>query len=600
MSAVARSTVLVVDDEREILVALEDLLEAEHRVIACSDPSGALERLRSEPDVAVILSDQRMPQMPGNRFLAAAREISDAEAILLTGHADMEAVIAAINDGKVSGYVHKPWDNADLLTMVRLAAERHRIRRALDLERRLFDGLLAGATDTIRLFDAGGTLLRSNRPGEQLLDAEDRTALSSGEASAEEMESEAAWLRIQRVPLTQPSGERLLLRIESDLTRERQLERRLRQAEKLEALGTLAGGIAHDFNNLLTAVIGNLELATRRPDHPGVPRFVEGALVAARRGASLTARLLSFSRQTGGDTRVVDLHEVIEGMADLLARTLGGGVRMQIEQCDPGFLVRVDPDQLELALLNLCVNARDAMGGMGTIVLGCTADRIGEGAPGGLAPGDYVRIAVSDTGTGMSRDTLARAFDPFFTTKPVGKGTGLGLSMVYGFATALGGGVQVDSVEGRGTTVVILLPRADGAPTAIEEEGGTPPETAALSVLLVEDDAAVREVTRRHLEALGHSVHVADRPAEALAVLDRDGAVDLVVTDFAMPGVSGLDFVAAARARRPGLPALLLTGYAEGATVPDDVRRLAKPFTPESLARALAETMAGAGRRSTG
>jgi signal transduction histidine kinase len=269
-------------------------------------------------------------------------------------------------------------------------------------------------------------------------------------------------VQVNRVPIAGPDGRPAYLAVlEHDVTDRRLMENRLHQAEKMQALGTMAGGVAHDFNNLLTAILGSLELAVRRNDGDArLQRLLENATMAAERGTTLTQRLLTFSRQRDLALRSVGANELIHEMQDLILRSIGGGIVVGEELAPDLWPAHVDPDQLELALLNLCINARDAMEGSGSLTLVTGNLTVGPEEAGELSPGDYVSIAVRDTGPGIPPEVIARVFEPFFTTKPVGKGTGLGLSMVYGLAQQAGGVARVSCPEGGGTVVEIVVPRA--------------------------------------------------------------------------------------------------------------------------------------------
>lgn len=379
---------------------------------------------------------------------------------------------------------------------------------------------------------------------------------------------------------------------------------RLYEAQKLESIGQLTGGVAHDFNNLLAAILSNLELLRKRiGEDPRSLRLLDGAVQGAERGASLTRRLLAFARRQDLQTQSVSLSALVGGMIELLSRSLGPSVRIETDVPDDLPLVAVDAHQLELALLNLAVNARDAMPGGGALNI---AARAGAPAPNGLPTGEYLCLSVADTGEGMDGATLRRATEPFFTTKGIGKGTGLGLSMVHGLAVQSGGALTLDSAPGAGTRVCLWLPRASGVPSAPSPARanatapGAPRRSSAvasprlLSVLVVDDDALVRMGTASMLEDLGHAPIEAESGPEALAILAGGQPVDIIVTDHAMPGMTGTELAARVRAEWPGLPIALATGYAElpnGERV--DLPRLAKPFRQEDLA-ALLETLASA------
>jgi signal transduction histidine kinase/ActR/RegA family two-component response regulator len=347
-------------------------------------------------------------------------------------------------------------------------------------------------------------------------------------------------------------------------------EARLAQAQRMEALGQLAGGIAHDFNNVLQAVIGGLDLIQRRPgEAEAVKRLARMAADAAERGASITGRLLAFARRGALRAEPVSPLPLLEGLREMLAPTLGAGIAMRVAAGQDLPMLLADKGQLETVLVNLAVNARDAMPDGGTLRLAAAAEAVldTKAHPAGLAPGGYLRLSVSDTGTGMGAATLARASEPFFTTKPPGQGTGLGLAMARGFAHQSGGGFLIESAPGQGTTVTLWFPVE--AVSVLGASGPALPGSTALSgsaptrVLVVDDDAMVREVLAGQMEEQGYRVAQAGDGLEALAQLDGGAMVDLLISDFAMPGMNGLTLIQEARRRRPELPALLLTGYAD-------------------------------------
>ncbi|MEH3144994.1 MAG: response regulator [Methylobacterium frigidaeris] len=617
-----RGTILAVDDEPDILVALEDLLEDEYRVLTTSQPAEALEILAAEPDIAVIVSDQRMPGLTGDALLARAREITDAQAILLTGYADLSAVVSALNRGGITGYVTKPW-NPDLLrNTVRTAYERHRLARDLATERALLRGLLDHSADAIAFKDAGGRFLRLNRRKadalgapvaaclgrreEEFLDAEAAEAVTRADRAAMKAESSTETTlangppgtpnaaQIIRVPIRDEAGNVVTLAsIERDITEQRLLESRLRQADKMQALGTLAGGVAHDFNNLLTAILGSLELALPKvEDDKRLSRLLTNATQAAQRGAALTKRLLGFSRQRELQSRVVDLNAVVQGMDDLLGRSLGGFV--QVERCLAPALwpVRIDPDQIELAILNLCINGRDAMPEGGVVALSTRNETVAGSTDPHLPDGEYAVIAIEDSGTGIPPEILGRVFEPFFTTKPVGQGTGLGLAMVFGLLRQSGGTVRIDSTVGRGTRVELLLPRSHETPESAAgpaAEAAAPPRRAR--ILVVDDDPQVRHVTASFLNSFGYDEVEVPGGEAAVARLERE-AFDLVVADLAMPGMTGLDLAETVQRRWPDLPFLLVTGHAEAARIPPGSEVLEKPFPSAELGSRVAALLA--------
>ncbi|MBV8652168.1 MAG: response regulator [Alphaproteobacteria bacterium] len=390
-------------------------------------------------------------------------------------------------------------------------------------------------------------------------------------------------------------------RLRAEIALHRSTEAELRQAQKLEVLGQLTGGIAHDFNNLMTAVIGNLELALRQANGRVVP-LLGSALRAAERGAALTQRLLAFGRKQHLDPRPVDLASLVHGVEDMLRRTLGPSIRTVITSdadLAPAF---VDANQLELAIVNLAINSRDAMpeGGVLRIRL---ENREGDGAaPRELRPGSYVVLSISDSGTGMNEVTLARAVEPFFTTKEVGRGSGLGLAMVHGFTGQSGGTIAIRSRLGEGTTVELWLPRADatsarGAP-ASDDRG---PRRPALEephggqrILLCDDDPEVRDFMTGFLRDQGYAVRAVTSPTETLRIIASGTPIDLFIVDYAMPEMNGLELLRAARGIRPGLAGLLVSGHAEASAgdVGDGDPLLLKPFKLTDLARIVADILA--------
>jgi len=380
----------------------------------------------------------------------------------------------------------------------------------------------------------------------------------------------------------------------SEITQRERAEEQLRQAQKMEMIGQLTGGVAHDFNNLLMAVIGNLDLLRRRiPSDPKLVRFIDGALQGARRGASLTQRLLAFARQQDLKTEPRDLAELVRGMADLLERSVGSQIELEFKLPPSVPPTLVDANQIELALLNLVVNARDAMpdGGKLSISVNLATGR----QPDELAPGLYVLLVVTDTGHGMDADILKKAIQPFFSTKELGKGTGLGLSMTHGLALQLGGSLRLTSEVGRGTRAELWLP---ATLKEVAMKLSSTPETAVniapqkAVVLFVDDDSLIGMSTVDMLEDLGHEVIGVDSGAQALDVL-RDGRkIDLLITDFSMPKMNGAQLAKAARQLRPDLPILIATGYAELPQESEiDIPRLGKPYQQDQLAAAIAKVL---------
>lgn len=364
------------------------------------------------------------------------------------------------------------------------------------------------------------------------------------------------------------------------------------QSQKMEAIGQLTGGLAHDFNNLLNVIMGSVELIQRISADDRARRLAVNARHAVERGAKLTSQLLAFSRSQNLDLRPTDVNALLSGMRELLGLSLGPTVRVLTDFAPDLPMATADANQLELAVLNLCLNARDAMPAGGEVTLSTGLRQSGEGE---LAAGRYVVISVKDTGTGIPAQTLSKVFDPFFTTKPVGKGTGLGLSQVYGIARQSGGTACIASEEGRGTEVEIWLALAD--PAAVDDTvaaaGTAAGQPRAVNILVIDDDASVRHLIVECLEILGYEVRQAADGEEGLAMM-REAPPDLLVVDFIMPKLNGAEVIERARAMLPDLPVILATGYADaqvGASVLEHERVLQKPFNLDQLSAMVSEAL---------
>ncbi|WFP95106.1 MULTISPECIES: ATP-binding protein [Ensifer] len=382
----------------------------------------------------------------------------------------------------------------------------------------------------------------------------------------------------------------------AEVAQRERAEAQLRQAQKMEAIGQLTGGVAHDFNNLLMAVLGNLELLRK---HTGgdakAERLIDGALQGAKRGASLTQRLLAFARRQDLSVDPVDLGELVREMTDLLNRSVGTGIVIEIRIPDRMDPVLADSNQLELALLNLVVNARDAMPNGGTICISLQVENVAK-PEGELAAGRYGVLSVADEGHGMDDNTLQKAIEPFFSTKELGKGTGLGLSMIHGLALQLQGALRLTSTPGKGTRAELWIPVSDESPVVSKDTEVSEPDQRVkpLRVLLVDDDFLIAMSSVDMLVDLGHEVVEAHSGKEALAHLKDDGRFDLLITDYSMPEMTGGDLANAARDLFPDLPILIASGYAELPPGIDfDVARLAKPYSQQQLAVEIESVLRG-------
>jgi PAS domain S-box-containing protein len=448
-----------------------------------------------------------------------------------------------------------------------------------------------------------------------------RLSLASGtdfdaEARLSCIDGKYRWFKLRSIPVRHPNGHitkwfgtatditdlveaRDTLRRSNDeleaavakRTQERETAiRQLHESQKMESIGQLTGGVAHDFNNLLAVILGSLSLLKKSlPHDPRTSRLIEGAIQGAERGTSLTKRLLAFARRQELQIEAIDIHKLIPDLLNFLRQSLGPSISIAVDIAPDVHPVKIDANQFELALMNLAINARDAMpeGGVLTIAARDVSASEQVGLPKELLRGDYVRISVADTGIGMDDATLARAMEPFFTTKGVGKGTGLGLSMVQGLIAQSGGAVGVASQPGKGTTINLWLPRARREDVKEHEAPVQPTiedRKRGARVLLVDDDSLVSMNTAYMLMDLGHSVLEATSGAQALRVLEEDSQFDLIITDYAMPGMSGLDLAKKIKQLRPKIPVIIATGYAE---LPPDASfgflRLNKPYTQQQL-----------------
>lgn len=397
-------------------------------------------------------------------------------------------------------------------------------------------------------------------------------------------------LRLQR------TLETLEQQVEERTAQLRNNEEALRQSQKMEAVGQLTGGIAHDFNNMLTGIIGSLELLRRRVARgklDDLDSLIDLGVTSANRAAGLTHRLLAFSRRQSLDSKPVQINQLFTSMGELLQRSINESIGLDMRLSEQLWTAEADPNQLESALLNLVINARDAMPNGGRLIVETTnrhLDSVFTAAYGSLTPGDYVELSVSDTGCGIPESVMGRVFDPFFTTKPIGQGTGLGLSMIYGFARQSRGHVIIHSEVGKGTTVSLFLPRFVGEVIAQQTLNPTllPYATDGETVLIVEDDAAVRLLVSAVLKELGYAYVEASDGHTAVPIIQSDQRIDLLISDVGLPGMNGRQLAEIGRQLRPDLKVLFITGYAEHAAVrggflDPGMQLITKPFTFDLL-----------------
>ncbi|WP_422057176.1 response regulator [Sphingomonas sp.] len=537
---------LLVDDLEENLLALEALLRRDGlSFLRARSGEQALELLLQH-EVALALLDVQMPGMDGfelAEFMRGNVRTRHVPIIFVTaGSADVQRRFRGYEAGAVD-FIQKPIEPDILRGKANVFFELHQQRRALS--------------------DA-----------------------------AEQLESE---VRKRTSEL-----EHTLARLQSEIVERERAEASLRQSQKMEAVGQLTGGIAHDFNNMLTGIIGSLDLVRRkiaagRVDE--IDRYIDAASTSASRAASLTHRLLAFSRRQSLDPRPLDLNDLVRSMSPLVEHALPEQIELVLAYGTDLPHALADANQLENAVLNLALNARDAMPGGGRLTIETSVVDIdaAQGATrGGLPVGRFVMVAVSDTGTGIPADVLEKVFDPFFTTKPQGQGTGLGLSMVYGFAQQSGGAVRIHSQPDLGTSVKLYLPTTSARPVVSPAAPAVSPRGGGQRVLIVEDDQAVRMLVCEVLRELAYEAIEISDPTTALPLLASDERIDLMVSDIGMPGINGRDLANAARLHRPDLPILFITGYAEQATqrgefLGENMSMITKPFSLETLAVTIGE-----------
>ncbi len=544
MSPNEKVNILLVDDQPAKLLSYEVILEElGENLIKAGSAREALEYLLRN-DIAIVLTDVSMPELDGFELAAMIREhprFQRTAIIFVSGiHMSAPDLLRGYAAGAVD-YVPVPVIPELLRAKVKVFAELYRKTRQLEkmnleLER--------------RVEERTAELARTNAELEQRV--EERTR-----------EREAALAQVHEM-------------------------------QKMESIGQLTGGVAHDFNNLLMVVLGNLVLLKRRmQDEPALVRLVDGAIKGAERGATLTKRMLAFARRQELKPEAVEFPALVEGMVEMLRRTIGPAVRIALGFGPQLPAIHVDPHQLELALLNLALNARDAMPDGGHLQIGAERELAAEGVAGLPSGKDYIRVSVADTGNGMDETTLKRATEPFFTTKGTGKGTGLGLSMVHGLVVQSGGAMRIASKIAQGTTVQLWLPVTE---KTSEYSADIAPRTCSVTphcrILVVDDDPLVAASTAALLEDSGHTVIEALSGQRALDLLRLGARVDIVITDQAMPGMTGLELARQLHQNWPSLPVILTTGYADTPASGDvEIPRLAKPFQQDELLDVIARVL---------
>ena len=650
--------ILVVDDDRRNLMAVEEMLRSPGTEIVLAESGEAALRKVLKEDFAVILLDIQMPDLDGYEVASMVRSRPRSARVpilfLTAFNKDDMHIFRGYTAGAVD-YVFKPIEPLVLRSKVDVFVDLYRkteeIRRQAEEERRLLvenlrvRGEKLKAEQALRRRDEQQSLVlrslpialyttsthdnqrRLNFTDESIerisgfgpeafladqdfwasrLHPDDRGRVldelkSIADAGAVTLEyrwrcadeTERHFFDQAVLIRDEDGSPREVFGIWFDITERKQLEQNLLHASKLEAVGRLTGGIAHDFNNMLSVVIGNLDLLRKTVDGDAkAARRVRLAMDGAQRCADLTNRLLAFSRRQPLQASTLDPQEIMPNMVELLRRTLGERISVELEMHPGIWPVRVDRSQLESALVNLAVNARDAMPDGGRLIIDVRNRHMSEEVspqPSGITS-ECVAISVVDTGTGMPPAVLQRVFEPFFTTKESGKGTGLGLSMVYGFVQQSGGQIEVDSAPGDGTTIRIFLPRAEpaeGVQPAPLDDGVTPTFAQGQTVLVVEDDANVRQVTVSTLESLGFAVKEARTGDEAAAMLNDNSDVQIVLSDVKMPGMTGIELARMVRQQWPSINVLLTSGYVDADDRVQEFEFIHKPFRTADLAQKL-------------
>jgi len=587
--------VLVVDDDAQMLRSISDILRlGGYSAVVAGSGSEAIDLTRKMTfGPAVALVDLKLPDMDGIELVGRLREIAGlTEVVILTGNASVDSAVRALRENS-NDYLVKPVQPEHLIGTIERAAERWQRRRAEEGMRESQDRLrliFDHVSDALYIADDAGRIIDAN-PAACTLSGESLEQIQTRNMTDVLPQNGTHSLDVRSTAFA-PG---VLVYTVRDLTRQRKLEDQLMQAQKMEAVGQLAGGVAHDFNNLLTVIMSysSLLLADAAPDATDRDD-IQAISDAAARAAGLTRQLLAFSRKQVLQLQAVNVNAIVTDIEKMLRRLIGEDISLSTH-LDPDLaLISADPGQLEQVLLNLAVNARDAMPDGGALTLTTDNADLSEEHSNrhmGAVPGKYIMLAVTDTGTGMTKEVQQRLFEPFYTTKGAGKGTGLGLATVHGIVKQLGGDVYVYSEVGHGTTFKVYFPHLTTTPepvVAAQEPREAP--RGSETILLAEDDDALRSLGARVLGAFGYRVLVARTGAEALRIVaNHEGPIDLVATDVVMPEMSGSQLVAEVLKARPGIRVLFMSGYTD-----DEVMRrgvidgqtafLQKPFTPDVLA----------------
>ena len=618
--------ILLVDDDPDFLSSLSDLLQPEGYDVAVANGAKAARRATTEfkPDIALL--DIKLGVDNGIELISTLQQQRpDLACLIMTGFADMEFAVQALREG-ADDFLTKPIDPLTLIRALKRCRQHQKLERenreilaALKNSEERTRAIAANVADALVTIDSHGIIQSVNSAATTLFGYEPGEIIGENVARLvdEEIGAEHVGMGPREVNGTRKNGENLELEftvgeawigneqvfigVMRDISERKRLEAQLRQARKMEAVGQLTGGVAHDFNNLLGVILGNAELLE---DQVGAedPR-VQAVIRATGRGSELTQRLLAFSRLQPLQPKVLEPAQLLDGMSDLLSRALPETIEIQLLSGDDIRRIEVDPAQMESALLNLTINAGQAMpeGGELTFEIanqtidGRTAARMAD-----ATPGQYVTIAATDTGMGMAPKVLARAFDPFFTTKPVGVGSGLGLSMVYGFAHQSGGFAVIESELGCGTTVRLYLPSAEAEISKPEIGLETDaPRGKGETVLVVEDNSEVRDLSVTLLESLGYEVLSASEGARALEIIEAAPRIDLILSDVMLPGgLLGPEVVQRAKQAQPDLRVLFMSGYADAAArssglLAEGATILSKPFQRYDLACQMRTPLAG-------